>query len=233
MTFPVVRARSTRTVVLAAILLAMFAVLGLVAHHARSGTALDHTVLDAMIAHRSPALTRWALAGTTLFSPAGTGVLAVVAAAVLWWRLGSPRPAMLVLAALAGAGAASTLTKIVVGAHRPPPAVQLIAETDGSFPSGHVTGTVALLGALAVVAGRYCRRSVRVASWIVTASAAVAVGFTRLYLGVHWASDVVGGLLLGATAVAVTHLAAARRMIEPAGGSGSSAEEAAVPSRAA
>lgn len=231
MTIPVGRLRPTRPALLAGVLLALFVALSLVAHHAVSGTAVDHTVLNAMIAHRSAALTAWALTVTTLFSPVGTGSLAVLAAALLWWRLGTPRPALLVLATLAGAAAASTLTKLLVGAHRPPPTVQLIAEADHAFPSGHVTGTVALLGALTVVVGHHSGRPARVVMAAATAVAAVAVGFTRLYIGVHWATDVAGGLLLGTAAVVLAHLTA-RRMIEPAGTDGTSATEA-VPSRAA
>lgn len=226
-----VRGRPTRAVLLAGMLLALFAGLGLVAHQARSGTALDHTVLNAMLTHRSPTLTTWALIITTVFSPVGTGVLAVLAGAVVWWRSRSPRPALVVVGALAGAGAASTLTKLIVGAHRPPAAVQLIAETDGSFPSGHVTGTLALLGTLAVVVGHRSGRTARAVMAAVAALAAVAVGFTRLYLGVHWVSDVVGGLLLGAATVVLAHLAV-QRMVDPVGAAGTPATQTAVPTNA-
>lgn len=225
MTIPPGRLRPTRPVLLAGVLLALFVALGLVAHHALSGTAVDHIVLDALITDRSPALTAWALTITTVFSPVGTGSLAVLAAVVLWWRLGTARPALLVVATLASAAAASTLTKVVVGARRPPPVVQLIAETDHSFPSGHVTGTVALLGALTVAVGHHAGRTARAVMAAAAALAAVAVGFTRLYLGVHWASDVVGGLLLGAAAVVLAYLAAPR-MMEPASATAPSATAA-------
>lgn len=219
MTIHADRRLPTTTAMLAGMLLTLFAVLGVLAHQVRSGTALDHAVLDAMVTHRSPGLTAWALTITTVFSPVGTGVLAMATAALLWWRLGSPRPPLLVLATLAGAGVASTLTKLFVGAHRPPAAVQLISETDHSYPSGHVTGTVALLGALAVVVGHRTGPVARAALGTATVLAAVAVGCTRLYLGVHWASDVLGGLLLGAAAAVLAHLAF-RRMREPDGASG-------------
>lgn len=202
-----------------AVLLAVYAVLGLLAHDVHSGTALDHAVLDAMVRHRSPGLTAWALAITTAFSPVGVGVLAVAAAAMLWRRLGSPRPAILLLAALALAFAASTLTKAIVGAHRPPAFVQLVTETDPSFPSGHVTGTVAMLGALSAVIGHHGGRMTRAILIATTLLAGVAVGVTRLYLGVHWASDVLGGLLLGAAAAVLTHLTY-QRLRRQSGGDG-------------
>ncbi len=68
-----------------------------------------------------------------------------------------------------------------------------------SFPSGHATLAAAGYGALAVVVVRqYPRRLVRVAVWTAAVAAAAAVGFARLYLGVHWMTDVLAGWLLAA-----------------------------------
>jgi undecaprenyl-diphosphatase len=139
-------------------------------------------------------------------------VIALVAGAVLWWRSGSARPAILILVTLGAAGATSTLTKIVVGAHRPPQAIQLILETDRSFPSGHVTGTLARLGALTVVTSQHSGRAAHGALLALTATATALVALTRLYLGVHWVTDIVGGLLLGAAAAVIAHLAYRRMM---------------------
>ena len=226
-----VRGRPTRALLLAGMLLALFAGLGLVAHQARSGTALDHMVLNVMLTHRSPTMTTWALIITTVFSPVGTGVLAVFAGAVMWWRSGSPRPALVVLGTLAGAGAASTLTKLIVGAHRPRAGVKLIAETEVAFPAGHDTGTLGLLGRRAFVVGQRSDRTARALLAALAALAGVAVGFTRLYLGVHWVSDVVGGLLLGAAAVVLAQLAV-QRMVDPVSAAGTSATQTAVPTNA-
>lgn len=66
-----------------------------------------------------------------------------------------------------------------------------------SFPSGHATGATALAAALTLVV--MDRTTTRRKSPIILASAlfALAVGFSRIYLGVHWPSDVVGGFTLG------------------------------------
>jgi undecaprenyl-diphosphatase len=130
-------------------------------------------------------------------------LLAVLAGAILWWRRRSPLPGLVVIATLAVASGSSTLTKAVVGAQRPPRQLQLLIEVDPSFPSGHVTGTMALLGIVAVVVGNARSRTVRIAlvSGVVLATAVVAL--TRLYLGVHWPTDVAGGFLLGGAAVLV------------------------------
>ncbi|HEY8641894.1 MAG TPA: phosphatase PAP2 family protein [Candidatus Dormibacteraeota bacterium] len=73
----------------------------------------------------------------------------------------------------------------------------------GSFPSGHVVRTVVTYGLLAFVIARLARRK-----WVgrlAVAGAVLLIGaecFDRLYLNVHWESDVIGGLLLGGVALA-------------------------------
>jgi membrane-associated phospholipid phosphatase len=212
MTDPTTTCRTVTTTFIAAVLLSLFVALGVLAHHAAAGTGFDHEVLGWMVDHRSPGLTWLAIAVTDAGSPVATGVIALAAGAVLWWRSGSARPAILILVTLGAAVATSTLTKIVVGAHRPPLAIQLIVETDPSFPSGHVTGTLALLGALTVVTSQHGGRAAHGALLALTATATALVALTRLYLGVHWVTDIVGGLLLGATAVVIAHLAYRRMM---------------------
>jgi undecaprenyl-diphosphatase len=206
--------RAAATATMMAVLVSLFVALSFVAHDAAAGTTLDHAVLAWMVQHRHPGLTSLAIAVTNGGSPVGVAVIAVVAAAVSWWRVGSARPAILILTTLGVAGAISTLTKMIVGAHRPARAVQLVIETDPSFPSGHVTGTLALLATLAAVIGHHNGRAVSAAVIALAAAATVAIALTRLYLGVHWVTDIVGGLLLGAAAVVGAYVAY-RRMMGP------------------
>jgi membrane-associated phospholipid phosphatase len=214
MTEPAVTQRAAATTTIAVVLVSLFVALGFIAHHAAAGTALDHAVLAWMVNHRSPSLTSLAIAVTNAGSPVATGVIAVIAAAVLWRRSSSPRPAILILATLGAAGAISTVSKMIVGAHRPAQSVQLITETDAAFPSGHVTGTLALLGALTVVISQHSARTAHGVLIALTATATTVVALTRLYLGVHWLSDIVGGLLLGAAAAVIAQCAY-RRMMGP------------------
>lgn len=197
-------------VVVAASLLVGFVSLGLVAHAAASGTGWDHVVLGWMIEHRRGWLTTVAVAITNAGSPVVMGLLAVSVAAASWWRSRSLTPGLVVVATLALASGVSTLAKMVVGAHRPPQSVQLMLEVDPSFPSGHATGTLALLGVIAVLVGRGRRRAVRVALGAAVVVATALVALTRLYLGVHWLTDIGGGVLLGGLAALLGAAALAR-----------------------
>lgn len=88
--------------------------------------------------------------------------------------------------------------KASVGRDRPDLA-RLVGGNGPSFPSGHVMAAVALWGLVPLVVALYTRRR-RVWWATVMASGAliVAIGASRIYLGVHWFSDVVGGLIVGA-----------------------------------
>jgi undecaprenyl-diphosphatase len=91
-----------------------------------------------------------------------------------------------------------TVLKAVVDRDRPN--FQRLVEGNGpSFPSGHVMAAMALWGMLPLVVSLYTRR--RDVWWASVAVAATIIGgiaASRVYLGVHWYSDVVGGLLAGA-----------------------------------
>jgi membrane-associated phospholipid phosphatase len=88
--------------------------------------------------------------------------------------------------------------KLSVERPRPPVDVQLVSARGFAFPSGHAGQGVALYCGLAVVIW-FCtrRRSARVAAAILGGCLALAVGASRVVLGVHWTSDVVAGWAVG------------------------------------
>ena len=93
--------------------------------------------------------------------------------------------------------------------HRARPAADLVyllpRISSLSFPSGHTMGTTSVVGSLAVILHVVkAPRGVRVASILVGSAAIVGVGLSRVYLGAHYPSDVLGGFLAAAAWVSVT-----------------------------
>jgi len=91
--------------------------------------------------------------------------------------------------------------KLVVNRPRPTDAlVQVFSVENGSgFPSGHALFAAVVLGFLAYLAvTRLRRRSLRALSFAGLLMLIILTGVSRVYLGVHWPSDVVGGYLVGA-----------------------------------
>jgi membrane-associated phospholipid phosphatase len=114
---------------------------------------------------------------------------------------------------LAGAIALQDLVKSLVG--RPRPQVgQLVATATGyAFPSGHATQVAAVAAALALLTSRAAVwRSAKGVAWTIAVLISVMVGFSRVYLGVHWPTDVIAGSVLGGAWVAVS-METARRTV--------------------
>lgn len=143
----------------------------------------------------------------------GPATLAVVGA--LAWR-GRRVSAMLFSASVLGGFGLETALKLVFHRARPGLVPALAREVTFSFPSGHATmATVFFGGVAALVFHRTPRRLPRAAATLGAGLVIGSVAVSRIYLGVHWLTDVAGGILIGLLWVIVcataTEIAAARR----------------------
>ena len=137
------------------------------------------------------------------------GVAALMLAIRRSWVL-----ACFALAASTGTAVVVGITKDLVGRARPPLAGRLVDAGGAAFPSGHAAQALALSLALAFITYRlWPTTRVKRASIAGAIAITVLVGASRVYLGVHWASDVLGGWLLAATWVLL--LAAAMTVSTP------------------
>ena len=83
--------------------------------------------------------------------------------------------------------------------HRPRPSISHLVSASGfSFPSGHSLGSVVIFGTIGIVLWQHLHRSwQRYSVSILLALATVMIGLSRIYLGVHYPSDVLAGFVLG------------------------------------
>ena len=163
----------------------------------------DSNVTAWLVAHRTGWLTSVLRIVTWLGSLAviiPVGVLAGLFFVLCWHRW---RPVVLLAVSIAGAVGLYNLVKHLVGRPRPPPAIWIGHFSGASFPSGHAAQSVACYLTLAVLlaAGRPPR--VKIAWYGGAALIVLIVGASRIYLGAHWLTDVLGGYALGVAWVAV------------------------------
>lgn len=118
----------------------------------------------------------------------------VILLCALVWRWCGPRCAIALGGASLLSNLASTGLKIAFGRVRPDVIEHLDHVTNASYPSGHATSAAVVYLLLAWLAPPRWRR----AAWSLAGAMIVLNGFSRIMLGVHWASDILGGTMLGA-----------------------------------
>jgi undecaprenyl-diphosphatase len=162
-------------------------------------TWIDKPTSRWLAAHRDLWLTTVLRAVTIGGDPRFLAALAFPVSLVAGWRCRSWRPVALALAAGAGIALMLFTAKALVGRERPPLPYAAVAADGYSFPSGHATGTAAILVLSAWILTRWLIApwAGRVIVWAVAIGAALVIGYSRIYLGVHYVSDVLAGWLLG------------------------------------
>lgn len=170
---------------------------------------LDSYIVELSRAIRSPYLTKFASAVTELGSATVLTIVIAVAGLFFWLRR---QMRSLILLLISGA-VASLLPKILKSHYvreRPDSAFRLV-EADGfSFPSGHALASTTIYATLAfLIVQGLARRSERCIVIGVSALLILGIGWSRVYLGVHYFSDVLGGTFIGISAASL--LAAASR----------------------
>lgn len=183
----------TLIAVVSAIAISVFADLGEDVA-AKSTAAFDNTVRAWMLSHQNPVVYKIAYALTWIGSPTVMVLLAVAAGVWFYGRQGRSK-AGVVIAAPAVGGLLSGVVKVLFGRVRPAGAA-LLNEKNYSFPSGHATTSAAVVITLCYIMAREGMISWRMAIAI-GAGVPLVVGLTRLYLDVHWTTDVLGGWAVG------------------------------------
>jgi membrane-associated phospholipid phosphatase len=158
----------------------------------QSTVQFDNTVHAWFVGHQNPALAEIALVLTWIGSPA-VMVLLAIGAGVWFYRRSGRSKAGVVVAAPAVGGLFSGLIKVLYGRERPAGGALL---NTYSFPSGHAATSAAVVVTLCYILARE-----KIVSWptaiVLGGAVPLIVGLTRLYLDVHWTTDVVAGWAVG------------------------------------
>ena len=104
-----------------------------------------------------------------------------------------PTQALALGVSVAGAGILSATLKLLFARPRPTVFTPLTPEATFSFPSGHTLGAIAFYGLIAYFLWRQDRRISAVLAWVF----AFWIALSRIYLGVHYPSDVLGSFTIG------------------------------------
>lgn len=122
-----------------------------------------------------------------------------IVAAVWLLRTGRWGVAMFLAVALVGAVVAGEVVKDLVERQRPPVRLRADGASGFGFPSGHSVQAMVAYGSLAYIVASAVRSwAARVAVWTAALVMSLLVGFSRVFLGVHWMTDVLGAYALAA-----------------------------------
>ncbi len=185
-----------------------------IAERPDGSTAFDSSITSWMVAHRTQGWTTLARVLSTLGSQIVLLPLAWAVALALLVRRRFTLAALLI-AAWGGALLLYSLIKYFVHRPRPPSVIWLtdVGRTT-SFPSGHATQSLATFVALGLVGTAWISKA-RWPGLLLPLVLAAGVGWSRVYLGVHWTSDVVAGWLIAAAWITmVLWLTGIERLIE-------------------
>jgi len=206
---------------------ALFAFLKLASEVAEGDTAaFDRWMLQAFRSPSDPSVPvgpdwlRRTMVDVTALGGPPVLTLIVIAAAGYLVAARKVATAAFVVVAISGGALASTLLKLGFARARPDIVDRLVEVHSASFPSGHaLNSAVTYLTLGALLARTESARSMRIYVMAVAMSLTLVIGCSRVYLGVHWPSDVIAGWCVGAAWAVLCSLVARalqrRRAIEP------------------
>ena len=129
----------------------------------------------------------------------GLGIVAVV----ILWSLKKKRETMFLIVALTSGEIIKEFLKLFFHRERPDMSLALIQENDYAFPSGHCVMSVIFYGMICYFIYQVCKNKwQKIILLTATVILVFLIGYSRVYLGVHWISDVLGGWIIGGAILA-------------------------------
>ena len=161
-------------------------------------TAFDHDILQWMGAHHTPTLTTLATFLAAMGEPKTIVGIAIVGTVLGFFFRRIRGAAWTMPVAIIGSGILIQSVKLTFHRARPDVFTPLLHETGYSFPSGHSLISIVVYGLFGYFAMHlFKHRAARFAVGVVTVAVIVAIGVSRVYVGVHYPTDVLAGWSLG------------------------------------
>ncbi len=164
---------------------------------------IDHSILKALRSPDGsepigPAWLERTMVNLSALGSVAVSTLVVIVTCVVLLMVRRPRQAALVIGCAIGTALAITLLKGFVGRERPSLIVAIDMADGLSFPSGHTMIASALYPTIGLLLASTMKHyPLKVFVFVMTALLALLIGFTRMYLGVHFPTDVAAGWMLG------------------------------------
>lgn len=180
-------------------------------------TAFDRRGADACRAIATPTLTIFMKLITQSASSLAVAIAGAVLGAGTWWRTKQLSRTIFTPAVLAVSSGTGLLLKLIFARSRPDWYPWLLSARGFSFPSGHTLSACLLAGLIAWTAWRRYHRFTNALITLLLTLWAVGVGISRVYIGVHYPSDVLSSVALAIACLAAATLVG-RRILPPHGG---------------
>jgi len=159
--------------------------------------SIDRVILQLLVSQRSDALTAF-FASITALGGVKALVIITIFSCVCFYIANQKKEALHLLFIFLGTELSVFIIKAVIQRPRPAEGITEYLEKSFSFPSGHAAASTALFGFLTCyLASRARTRFQKTCIIMCGVILVILIGFSRLYLGVHYVSDVIGGFILG------------------------------------
>jgi membrane-associated phospholipid phosphatase len=171
--------------------------------------SVDAPIVQYIAAHRLSWMTGVMKASTAAGNELSLWIAILVAGAILARLMRSWRPLLFLVFALPGAMALERIIKMMIARARPALFFRITPAGGWSFPSGHATESAAVYVTLAHMFADNKSSGIKTLAYAIAFTATCMIGVSRVYLGVHWPTDVICGWALGGAWSAVVRRRAA------------------------